>query len=147
MTDQTPCRDPQNDPEDWFIDKDGKQYPDDDFVTTQQVNDAADAIPGFDKDDLDQWETLVETLEEDAKKTALRKRRHARDKCYTECYFRTHCAQAALDTRPEHGTWGGYYREELKVLYKDLDARKRRQAERRAAAQAAAEAKAALENA
>jgi hypothetical protein len=92
----TPCADPANDPDDWFIERDGRQYPD-------------------------------ESLDLDEQKAALVRRRHARDKCHVECYFRTQCLTIAL-TKPEppHGTWGGYYPEELRQVRSLRDERARR---------------------
>lgn len=90
MTYQTPCQNPDNDPNDWFIGRDGKQYPDDPFDTEEQSEAAA-------------------------KREALIRRRRARAACY-ECYFRMQCLDIALEDHESHGTWGGYYEEELRQI-------------------------------
>lgn len=86
-----PCERPENDPEDWFIERDGKQYPDDEMP-----------VPN-----------------------ALKRRRHAKDACHTECYFRLQCLDLALQnpTPATYGTWGGYYPEELREIRKVRDDR------------------------
>lgn len=85
----TPCHLGESD--DWFIERDGRQYPDD------------------------------PPLAADDKRTALIRRRQARQACRTDCEFRRQCLAAALDERPTHGTWGGYYSEELRALYREID--------------------------
>lgn len=86
----TPCQDPANDANDWFLRKDGKQYDDE---------------PDLEPENL---------------KAALQRRRHAVDKCFTHCYLRNECLRLALDNVEEYGTWGGYTEEQLKKLRREM---------------------------
>lgn len=95
MTYQKPCASQENDPDDWFIGKDGRQYPD-------------------------------EELEPEAEKAALVRRRHAKDACFVDCLVRTRCLQLALDRPEPHGTWGGYYEEELRVIRTEIARRNKK---------------------
>lgn len=114
------CADPANDPNDWFIEKNGLQYDDEGFpgVTPE----AAEAIVAA--GDSRTVAEVFSELEANARKDALRRRRHAKDKCYTECAMRTWCLSLSLDTRPSHGVYGGYYPEERRVLLRKMDARR-----------------------
>ena len=128
---QTPCSDPANDPNDWFISRDGVQYP-------------HDPMPGYGTDEVmkawgeeeerlgraltDEEERKVDDrVFEQAKKVQLQSRRHAKDKCFSECYVRTRCLETALqvDTPATHGTWGGYFEEELRELRREIGRRRR----------------------
>lgn len=132
MTAETPCSSPANSPDDWFIEKDGKQYPDDALLSEEEVNAASCDQDGNLLGSADEIEAAVEVAEAEALKAALRRRRHAKDKCFVECYFRTQCLSLALgDTPPTHGIYGGYYREELDKI---RDLRDEREQVRRAAA-------------
>lgn len=134
MTYVQPCADPENDPEDWFISRDGKQYPD-------------DPMPGYSNESvLGAWAEEEERLGReltgseqrrvddrvfaDGQRDQLRKRRHAKEACLG-CYFRTSCLDSALqvDTPATHGTWGGYYEEELREIRKEIARRKNRRRE------------------
>lgn len=63
-----------------------------------------------------------DVLEGEETRQALVRRRQAREACYG-CPVRNGCLRTALETRPSAGTWGGYYEEELRKLYRALDAR------------------------
>lgn len=126
MTVLTPCSDPANDPNDWFIEKDGKQYRDDEVLTEDEVHALSDDGNGG----IKPYEEVVTALEQamDEKiRLALIRRRKARDACY-ECPIRTQCLGQRLETKIEYGTWGGYYPEELRKIE---DERDRREALRR----------------
>jgi hypothetical protein len=119
-----PCADPANDPEDWFLEKNGKQY-DDDVLVTEELLDAylVDLRAAYDATGLEGWplperDVARVDLEAHKLKEALRRRRHAKDKCHVECYFRLQCLSRALDGEGgiEYGTQGGYYPEELKKI-------------------------------
>lgn len=120
MTYQTPCRQPENDSNDWFLSKDGKQYPDEPLIENLESF-VADAIANGDERPE---EKIIATATQDALKDALRRRRHAREKCH-ECYFRMDCLDKALRGDEMHGTWGGYYEEELREIRKEIARRKR----------------------
>jgi hypothetical protein len=124
-----PCADHENhDPNDWFISKDGKQYPDDDLLTDDDrlaILEAANEQGLEGQVRVEFIEKAEDRAEVDAKKAALQRRRHAREKCHTDCYFRTQCLGQALDGEQSHGTWGGYYEEELRQIRLEIGRRKR----------------------
>lgn len=122
-----PCEDPANNADDWFIERDGKQYPDDVLVSELEVAEAV-VERGLLWSDQGQVDALTLELEEAAKTTALTRRRHAKDACHTTCYFRTQCLGLALEQGHAYGTWGGYYPEELRVIRDLRDARAERRA-------------------
>lgn len=139
------CKAQGVDPEDWFIERDGKQYPDDELLTDPEVNALVEKFypgeralePGEGRYILatgdDDDETIIEAreavdeAEADALKEALRRRRHAKDACF-RCPMRLECLRIALDGRIEHGTWGGYYAEERRQIHRLIDKRERREA-------------------
>lgn len=133
MTDYvTPCHDPANDPDDWFIEKDGKQYPDDPPLTVEQAQEVAKGVMrerGFGPNFLDIVEVAIGEASEAATAAALVRRRHAKDKCHVDCYARLQCLTIALEQAPPYGTYGGYYPEELREMRTLRDRRaKRREA-------------------
>lgn len=91
---ETPCQ--TGNPDDWFIEADGRQYPEDPI------------------------------LSEDELTTALRQRRHAREACLNDCPARRACLSYAIEGRPMYGIHGGYYPHELRAMYEHIDARKAR---------------------
>ena len=117
MTYQTPCQ--GGDADDWFIDRSGRQYGDDSIATEAEHDDAVraaqDAVDGrlLTPDEL---EDVYTTVEEEAKRQALIRRRRAKDACYT-CYFRTNCLGLAIQNVESTGTWGGYFEEELSKIH------------------------------
>lgn len=129
MTDYvTPCADPANDPEDWYLDKDGRQYADVDLVTEEAL---AEAIVERDMLWADQGQVnrLRADLEIEAAKDGVVRRRHAKDACFT-CYHRTLCLGKALDNREQFGIWGGYTPEERNAVLRLQDERRARRAAR-----------------
>jgi len=114
-----PCEDPANDPEDWFLERDGKQYVDDVLVTDEELENV-------------HWEQradYVEGLTDLRVRAALRRRRHAKDKCFTLCEQRASCLSQALDGLTiEYGIFGGYDREERREIIRVRDARAARRA-------------------
>ena len=129
----TPCQRPENNPEDWFIEKDGRQYADEDLLSHAEMQAVSNAALAEHGEDLDAIEAAIDAADEAAVKANLVRRRHAKDACY-ECYFRTQCLEVALTERPNHGTWGGYYPEELRQVIRLRDERQKRRAEDRRAA-------------
>lgn len=129
MSYQTPCHDPANNPDDWFISRDGKQYPDEPLVGYGN----AEVLKAWGEEEErlgrpltdDEERKVDDRVFEEALKAQLRRRRHARDKCHTECYFRTQCLGQALEGDHMHGTWGGYYEEELREIRREIARRKR----------------------
>jgi len=118
VTDYTPpCAQPENDPQDWFIEKDGRQYEDEPIFTADEVRAIWDAEYAR-GDDADPEGALQRATEERLAEN-IRKRRHAKDKCFTECAMRTLCLQRGMDehfTIQRYGIWGGYYPEELRAI-------------------------------
>lgn len=134
MTDYVvPCESPENDPNDWFIEKNGRQYDWDNLLTPEQRHAIIDAdYEGSNQMSVEELDATIDAAlaeaEAEALKQALQKRRHARDKCHVECYFRTQCLTIALtEPEPRHGTWGGYYPEELRKIRRVRDERQSRQ--------------------
>lgn len=123
-----PCRESDT-PEDWFISRDGKQYGDDDLLSQEQRDAIAEEVErerGCGPHLAEQIDEAIDIAEAGAKKAALARRRKARDACHNDCVlFRTRCLGMALDQGIEHGTWGGYYEEELRTLRREIARRKR----------------------
>lgn len=113
-----PCARPENDSDDWFLERDGRQYHDDGSLepTAEQEAEAA-------RLDADEGEAYLARIRADNLTAALGRRRRAKDACFTECYFRTRCLRQAMDTRPASGTWGGYHIEELRSIWRLMDQR------------------------
>jgi hypothetical protein len=130
MSANRPCSDPQNSPNDWFISRDGKQYPDDDFLSESEIRGISKSVLPIEgetaEDHRDRVEAALTVASAERRRTSLIARRHARDKCHTECYFRTACLGRALDEHQDHGTWGGYYEEELRELRKAIASRRKK---------------------
>lgn len=128
MTYIVPCGDPKNDSDDWFIRDDGKQYNDDTFLTEAEVAGLTKSVLRIEGETSDEHEARVgraiRAATADRKRAQLRKRRHAREECFG-CYFRTNCLDLALKNGERHGTWGGYFEEDLKRLRGSIDRRNR----------------------
>lgn len=131
MTYTPPCASSDS-PDDWFISRDGKQHPDDDLLTAEGIEELqakVDAL-GLEGDaKVDAIDKALDRAEGDARRAALQRRRHAREACYG-CYFRTACLDRALDEGQQHGTWGGYYEEQLRELRRGIKKMEKRRAER-----------------
>lgn len=123
MTFVPPCRRAENDPDDWFIERDGKQYPDDVLVPDEELEKVA----------FEARALYVEGREDMLIRDALRRRRQAKEKCWNECItrVRTACLDVAMSSDvQEYGIHGGYYPEEIRKMKRALAQRRaRRQAE------------------
>lgn len=121
MTYQTPCQ-TSDDPDAWFIGRDGKQYPDDDLIGENELDGLKRSILPIEDETEEQHrdrvDSAIATLEGERRRQALIRRRRARDACY-ECYFRLQCLDLALDNNEGHGTWGGYTEEQLRQIRKE----------------------------
>lgn len=109
-------------PDDWFIGRDGKQYPDDEFLgvekRAQVAEKAAGAMPA-NTPFQEREEVIANAIfdaEDAVRRAAITRRRHARDACHVECYRRLECLSQGLEI--PHGTWGGYYEEERREIVK-----------------------------
>lgn len=121
-----PCRE-SGTPDDWFIGKDGKQYPSDEFLTDEIrdiVNIAADRLELSGEARVTFIDKALDRAEVDAKTEALRRRRHAKEACF-DCALRTRCLDIALNGDEQHGTWGGYHEEEIRAIKSEITRRKR----------------------
>lgn len=131
MTYVEPCAAPGNNPDDWFISRDGKQYPDDDFLTDAEISGIKKAVLRIEGETSDQHRDRVDkaiaVAEADRKRKALQRRRHAKEDCMS-CYSRIECRDKALApiTPATHGTWGGYFEEELRSLRVEIVRRNKR---------------------
>lgn len=129
VSNRLPCA--EGDPQDWFISRDGKQYPEDELLTRHQVSEIMDNVSGSINPlmAIDEYHDAVDKAitrsENDARTAALQRRRHAKEACITSCPVRLECLTVALDLQVPHGTWGGHYEEELAKLYKELRRRKK----------------------
>lgn len=120
---RTPCG--EGDSEDWFIRADGRQYAHDPVLSDEQIAAIHDE-PEHGEPGTEEWEESVQRAigraEVDARTAALQRRRHAKEACFTSCLYRLECLTAALDNHEVHGTWGGYYEEELLRIRRQRDA-------------------------
>lgn len=127
----TPCGDPANDPNDWFINPAGKQYPDDEFLSKAEVRAISLSVlvkPGESSEDHEgRVNAALGAAVRDRRRRALQARRHAKEACQ-ECPIILECLQQALEepTPATHGTWGGYYEEELRDIRIEKSRRRRR---------------------
>lgn len=131
-----PCKRPDRDPDDWFIGRDGKQYPDDDLVPAEQVAEIRSAVVRLMGESGEQFrdrqDAAVGAFERDARRAALARRRHAKEACHEVCIMRLNCLDTALSNPKQaaFGTWGGYYEEELRELRIGIKRRNRGAARR-----------------
>lgn len=120
---QTPCS--SGNPEDWFIGKDGRQFSDVDLVTDEAFDAYLHEIDPDDQMDDQEKDQARLQVEQVASKQALIRRRHAKEACHQQCYFRNKCLTQALDEGHVHGTWGGYHEEELREIRREKARRDR----------------------
>jgi hypothetical protein len=126
VTSHTPC---ESDPDQWYIDRDGRRYDDEVLVTLDELRATVGEMP-----DLDSAQEALDALVEGKVKARLVDRRHARDLCFTSCPVRTICLDKAIgdpDNREQYGIWGGYFPEQRRALERAQDARLARIAKRK----------------
>lgn len=126
---QTPCSDRTNDPNDWFIRPDGKQYTDEDFLTeTERRGVALSVIPiggETHEEHEDRVKRAINAARSNRRRAALARRRAAKSLC-RQCPIMIECMTAALDRGETHGTWGGLLEEELAEVRREQARRRRR---------------------
>lgn len=109
MTAKTPC---ESSPDDWFIERDGKQYRDDILVDFNDVD-----LVELDLQGPGAAQEFIDRAEAEARKQALIRRRKAREACHNDCPVRLQCLDAGLakydDDGELHGIWGGYFAEDV----------------------------------
>lgn len=124
----TPCSASGIDPDDWFIGRDGKQYPDDEFLTEAERRGISRSVLPIGGETAEAHQERVDralrAAEADRRRAALQRRRKAREACYS-CPLRGECLDQALREEQNHGTWGGYYEEELREIRREISRRKR----------------------
>lgn len=123
-----PCRDGDQDPDDWFISKDGKQYPSDELLTDDvlvAILEEANRLELTGEERVAFIEKATDRAEGDAKRAALQRRRHAKEAC-GDCLFRTRCLDMVIEGDFQHGTWGGYYEEEIREIRREIRRRNRK---------------------
>lgn len=130
MTKTPPCADRANDPQDWFIRADGKQYSHDDLLTDAERHGISRTVLAIGGETFEEHETRVERALNAArmnrKRIMLARRRRSKSLCWSECPIRDACMIQALDRGEMHGTWGGYLEEELAEIRKEQARRRRR---------------------
>lgn len=116
---QQPCAAPGANPDDWFIGKDGRQYPDDTFLTAEEASRIAKTVLRRDGEGPEEHDRrvrrAVNAAEGDRRRKALQRRRHAKEACFG-CPVRMECLQRVLDEGFLHGTWGGLFEEEIALV-------------------------------
>lgn len=120
-----PCE--VGDPENWFIEDDGKQYPDDELVSVEEraeiesaVAEIMDGEP-FSAVDEAVHDALQRAAEE-RKAAALKRRRHALDACHVDCQLRLACLDLGLERDTlGYGIYGGYTAKQRREIVKVRD--------------------------
>lgn len=125
MADTTPCNQPDVDPNDWYIDRHGKQYGDEPWLSAGEKEKLAAALAEQGLDRLKQISEIART-EARLRRDALIRRRQAKQACF-DCPIRLECLSGALERRESTGIWGGMYEEEIQKL--DRQGRKARRAQ------------------
>lgn len=125
MSGGVPCwENPDVDPDDFFIRSDGKQYADDDFLTEDEIRRISRTVLRKHGESAAAHAIRVERAlnhaRSERRRQALIRRRRARQACY-QCPVRLKCLRHALDNDETHGTWGGYYEEELRIIRRERD--------------------------
>lgn len=130
MTQISPCADRTNDPQDWFIRADGKQYSDDDLLTEVERRGISRTVLAIGGETAEEHEIRVEralnAARSNRKRIMLARRRRAKSLCWAECPIQDACLAQALGRGEMHGTWGGYLEEELAEVRKEQARRRRR---------------------
>lgn len=126
----TPCADRTNDPQDWFIRPDGKQYSDEDLLTEQERHRITLSVLRVSGETADEHENRCRAARNAARnnrrRSMLTRRRQAKDLCWTKCEMREACLEQALERVERHGTWGGYLEEEITAIREEQARRRRR---------------------
>lgn len=116
----TPCWEADGvEPDDFFIGRDGKQYPDEEFLTLEEKAAIVKTVLYRQGETVEEHQVRQERAIRAAtaarKRAALARRRHAKEACFS-CPVRLECLDIALRDGIQHGTWGGYYEEELREI-------------------------------
>lgn len=118
MSIQTPCSVSET-PDDWFIGRDGKQYPDEEFLTADEKRRIRRSVLGIRGETPEQHEArasrAINAATNDRRRRSLGARRRAREACLA-CPIRVACLDEAIDKQHDHGTWGGLFEEDRREL-------------------------------
>lgn len=129
MTQPSPCSSPENDPQDWFIRSDGKQYPFEDLLTPREVRSVSLTVLKRSGETEDEHATRVEkalaAARNNRKRAALARRQRAKALCFSSCPMLQECFSQQLEERHHHGTWGGHLEEEWIKIFAERDSRHR----------------------
>lgn len=122
----TPCADPANDPQDWFIRPDGKQYAFEDLLTEDEGRRITLSVLPLADESPEAHEVRCEGARQAARNNRralmLRRRQAAKASCF-RCPIQRSCGNGAIERREMHGTWGGMFEEEIAQV---VDLAKRR---------------------
>lgn len=121
----TPCSQPDVDPNDWYIDRHGKQYGDEPWLSAEEKEKLAAALAEQGLDRLKQISEIART-EARLRRDALIRRRQAKQACF-DCSIRLECLSGALARRESSGIWGGMFEEEIQKLQRQGRKAKRAQ--------------------
>lgn len=130
MTHIAPCADRKNDPQDWFIRPDGKQYAFDDLLTEDERRRITLSVLRKEGESADEHEGRCRLARNAArnnrKRVMLARRRRATGLCWSECPMRSECFDKQMVDRHAHGTWGGYTEEQWAEIRREEQRRARR---------------------
>lgn len=125
------CRLASSEPDDWFIMRDGRQYSDEDFLTEVEERGIRLSVLRIAAESVDEHiersDAAVRAAESGRRRASLGRRRRAKEGCW-ECPIQQACLETALEepTPATHGTWGGYFEEELVTIRVERTRRRRR---------------------
>ena len=118
MSVETPCS-VSDSPDDWFINREGKQYPDEVFLTEDEkrrISRSVLVIQGETEErHAARVSRAINAATNERRRRALGARRRAREACLS-CEIRTACLDQAITDGHQHGTWGGLFEEDIRQL-------------------------------
>lgn len=132
MTHRTPCADPTNDPQDWFIRSDGKQYSFEDLLTEDEIKlIGLSVLPRAGEtfaEHEDRRRLACNAARNNRRRSMLARRRRAVGLCWSDCPApkREECFVGALERVERHGTWGGRTEEQWAQIHATNASRKSR---------------------
>lgn len=132
MTHRTPCADPANDPQDWFIRSDGKQYSFEDLLTDDEIKlIGLSVLPRAGEtfaEHEDRRRLACNAARNNRRRSMLARRRRAVSLCWSDCPLveRERCFAGAIERVERHGTWGGHTEEQWTKIHAIKDGRRLR---------------------
>lgn len=114
-------------PDDWFIEDDGKQYPDLQILTPAERDAALESVAHTDGDLAAAQEHAIAEAEAKKTKAQLVRRRHASDECHVNCYLRLQCLDKGLQPENlQYGIYGGYTAKQRREIVRVRDEKRSR---------------------